>query len=320
MSTLFDNAINSIKLGIEDFQSNDERRPVSALRNFYAGVLLLGKECLVRAAPEADPMEIIASKFVPVPNEDGGVDHEPKGYRTIDLDELRQRFKQFNLAWPSGDIKSLQKLRNELEHFHSSAPTETIRQAIAGCFPLVEGFFKFLGESPAETLESAWEVMLAEEAFFKKQKSDCDQSYSKLPWGESLSNTDMLSCSDCGSSLIFQTDPENDDPSAIAGKCLACGSEYEAEQTVRMIVEAEHGVDDYILVKDGGEPTIHDCPECHQPTYVWDGETNVCYYCDEAVSGECSFCGDSLSVTNQSVDNGALCDYCAYRMDKIRRE
>ncbi|WP_145716595.1 hypothetical protein [Mesorhizobium tianshanense] len=51
---------------VEDFQSNDERRPVSALRNFYAGELLLGKQCLLNAAPNVDPMEILASKFAPV--------------------------------------------------------------------------------------------------------------------------------------------------------------------------------------------------------------------------------------------------------------
>ncbi|WP_326892017.1 hypothetical protein U8P73_27395 (plasmid) [Rhizobium beringeri] len=73
MSELLTNAIYSIQLGIEDYQSNDDRRPISALRNFYAGVLLLGKECLLNAAPDAEPMEILASKFVPSLDEDGQV-------------------------------------------------------------------------------------------------------------------------------------------------------------------------------------------------------------------------------------------------------
>jgi hypothetical protein len=48
MNTLFDNAIQSIQLGIEDYQANDPRRALSAVRNFYSGVLLLAKEVLVR--------------------------------------------------------------------------------------------------------------------------------------------------------------------------------------------------------------------------------------------------------------------------------
>ena len=92
MTKLLENAISSIQLGIEDYQSNDPRRPISAVRNFYAGVLLLGKQCLVSAAPNADPMEVLASKFIPVPDGDGGVVHEPKGYQTIDLFELKMRY------------------------------------------------------------------------------------------------------------------------------------------------------------------------------------------------------------------------------------
>jgi hypothetical protein len=59
MNTLFDNAIESIQLGIEDYEANDAKRPLSAVRNFYAGVLLLAKEVLVRAAPNANPKDVV---------------------------------------------------------------------------------------------------------------------------------------------------------------------------------------------------------------------------------------------------------------------
>ncbi len=54
MKTLFDNAVQSIQLGIEDYQSNDPKRTLSAVRNFYAGTLLLAKETLVSSAPNAN--------------------------------------------------------------------------------------------------------------------------------------------------------------------------------------------------------------------------------------------------------------------------
>jgi len=187
MSDLLTNALISIQMGIEDYQSNDPRRPVSAVRNFYAGVLLLGKQCILNEAPNADPMEVIGVRFAPKPDGEGGVIHEPEGHQTIDLGQLRKRFQDFGLAWPNGDINSLQRLRNDLEHFHSPARHQALRQAIADCFPLVEGFFAQLEVAPREALGDAWEVMLSEEKFFAEQKRACDATWQQLPWFDHLS-------------------------------------------------------------------------------------------------------------------------------------
>lgn len=39
--SILKNAIDSIQVGVEDFQSDDDRRCVSAVRNIGAGILLL---------------------------------------------------------------------------------------------------------------------------------------------------------------------------------------------------------------------------------------------------------------------------------------
>lgn len=62
MNSLFGNAIQSVQLGISDYQANDPKRALSAVRNFYAGALLLAKEVLVRAAPNADPKEVLSAR------------------------------------------------------------------------------------------------------------------------------------------------------------------------------------------------------------------------------------------------------------------
>jgi hypothetical protein len=314
MTELFKNAITSIQLGIEDYQSDDTRRPISAVRNFYAGVLLLGKQCLLAAAPDADPMEVLASRFVPVPDGEGGVIHEPKGYRTIDLAELRVRFKDFDLAWPEGDIETLQRLRNEFEHYHSAAPKEVIRQAIAACFPLIQGFFAILEFDPAGALGGAWTVMLDEEAFFKKQKTEADATLEKLPWP--LSNTRALSCPSCSSSLVCQVDADNSEPEEVQGRCIACGETLTAEETVNLIVQAEFSGDDYVAAKDGGDPVVNDCPQCWNPTYIVNGELNECFLCGYVVDGECAICSTELGVQNRSVNNSSLCDHCDHVTSK----
>src|SRR3546814_8776110 len=82
MSGIFTNAVESIKMGIEDYAQANPARALSAVRNFYAGVLLLGKEVLIRAAPLANADDIIGAKYTPVPDGTGGVTHVIEGYQT----------------------------------------------------------------------------------------------------------------------------------------------------------------------------------------------------------------------------------------------
>ena len=53
MKELLENAVLSIELGVEDYQTGDERRVLSAIRNLYAGVLLLCKQVLWNESPRS---------------------------------------------------------------------------------------------------------------------------------------------------------------------------------------------------------------------------------------------------------------------------
>jgi hypothetical protein len=141
MSEIFENAITSIVLGIEDFETGSDARMLSAARNYYAGLLLLAKECLVRTVPLADAMEVIGSKFRPMPDGAGGVSYQVEGYATVDLRQLKERFKAFGLAWPKADVDKLQRFRNDLEHNHLNEPVSALGEAIASSFSMIVDFF-----------------------------------------------------------------------------------------------------------------------------------------------------------------------------------
>ncbi len=49
---LLANAIESIRLGVEDYEDGSHPRLLSALRNIHAGILLLYKEALRRLSPQ----------------------------------------------------------------------------------------------------------------------------------------------------------------------------------------------------------------------------------------------------------------------------
>ena len=54
INALLNNAITSIQIGVKDYleSEKDPRRVISAVRNIYAGVLLLFKEKLYRLSPQ----------------------------------------------------------------------------------------------------------------------------------------------------------------------------------------------------------------------------------------------------------------------------
>ena len=151
MDPLFQNAINSIQLGLEDYRANDPKRALSAVRNFYAGTLLLAKEALRRAAPDADIEEILSARYKPVPDGTGGVKYEGST-NTIDFQQIEERFKDFGIPVKTTSLKDLNRIRSDIEHLYSNAPHQKVREAIAKAFPFVADLFRVMDEDPHKVL------------------------------------------------------------------------------------------------------------------------------------------------------------------------
>lgn len=320
MSEIFENAIASILLGIEDFETGTDERMLSAARNYYAGLLLLAKECLVRAAPNADAMEIIGAKFKPKPDSNGGVYHEVVGYTTIDLAQLKSRFKDFELDWPDADIVKLQRFRNDLEHHHLKEPVSALGEAIASSFPMVVDFCTILGEDPQSQLADGWDTILAQRTAYEKVQKQCIASLERVDWPAQVSDLDRMACPECGSSLLGQDDPDNEDRESVVGKCYQCGAEIGFEKMMELVVAASYEIDAYIMAKEGMSSPIADCPECSAPAYVESGYTSICFICGESIAGDCARCGADIDVNEYNSEYPDLCSYCAYMSEKVMRE
>jgi len=89
--TVFNNAIESIQIGVEDFGSSDTRRILSAVRNLQAGTLLLCKEKLVRLSPDCE--SLLKVKLLPVVGPDGSVILKGEGRKTVDVQGIKDRFQ-----------------------------------------------------------------------------------------------------------------------------------------------------------------------------------------------------------------------------------
>lgn len=320
MADIFDNALDSIILGIEDLREGTDRRVLSAARNYYAGLLLLGKECLIRSAPEAEPMEVIGARFEPAPDGDGGVELRVVGFNTVDLGQLKARFKTFELPWPKADIDKLQRYRNHLEHYHLAEPIGSLREAIAASFPMLIDFFALLDEDPHEHLDDVWDTILETTGAFNKVQASCVESLEALAWPGPVRDLDKMKCPTCSSSLVGQVDKTNEVIDGAEGRCFQCGEHFSGEQLAEMVVANTYEIDAYLAAKNGEDSPIHYCPECTSATYVENGEVSACFYCLESVGGECARCGSAITVSEYDPDSPQLCGYCRHMSDKIMRE
>lgn len=323
MSKLFENAIVSIQLGVEDYQSNDPKRAISAVRNFYAGVLLLAKETLVRAVPDADVDvdDLIAARYKPIPDGQGGVDYVPDGGSTIDFVTIGRRFKDFRLAIDQKALDELNRIRNDVEHLFTQKPREAVREAIANAFPVVVQLFEHIDEAPGDHLGDAWPLMLEAKSLYERERKSCRDSFSKVAWvSGTLADADLL-CPECDSKLIRQREQENTEQRNMELVCRACGAEPDTETTIVGSLIDALSYETHIRAKDAGEdgPIFH-CTECGNDSYVdFEGACAVCGH--EYGQPNCYRCGTSIPISEIIyVEHDGLCGYCSHQLDKLMRE
>jgi hypothetical protein len=315
MNTLFDNAVQSIQLGIEDYQANDPRRTLSAVRNFYAGVLLLAKEVLVRQVPNADSDGVLGARYKPVPDGDGGVRYEPASNQTVDFATLGDRFKDFGLKIDRAALNDLNRIRNAIEHHCTDETSETVREAIAKAFPVVVDLFNHAGEPPHEALGDAWPVVLDVRAVYEKELERCRRSFDNIDWPSTVLADATFNCPHCSSDLVAQLDPDNTDIQSAECECRSCRAKVDAENAVKRALQLHLEWDSYTAAKDGDEDVLGTCPECGMETYVCSGDEVGCAWCG-CVLGECDLCHTDLTPSNVSYDDSSMCAYCDHIMHK----
>ncbi|WP_367608306.1 hypothetical protein [Legionella sp. W05-934-2] len=127
------NAIDLIQLGFEDYFliNQDKRRVLTAIRNIYAGILLLLKaELKIRSPKNFGDTLIKKQHAFAIINENIVV--KSKGVKTIGLDDMENRYRLLNLSIKDhlNELVELSKIRNEIEHHFTQFPKETLETSI----------------------------------------------------------------------------------------------------------------------------------------------------------------------------------------------
>lgn len=322
MKELLDNAVLSIELGVEDFQSDDKRRLLSAIRNVYAGLLLLCKQVLWDASPDGSDGSLIYKDLVPKKLADGSVVMGPRKLHrnTVDRRLIEERFKALGLDLEWKALGKIADIRNDAEHLFLRAKPSLAREVLSSALPLIEQLVaEHLEDDPKYLFsDDCWKALLENREVFEKQAARCLGSFDAVNWdiGALAEALGEVRCPDCGSSLLRQLDPDNEDFESIELECVECSSEPDREDVFEAaLVESTSG-DAYIAMTDGGEPPIHDCLECGRSSWVL--EEGGCVFCGTGPH-TCGLCGEICLPDDFNYDEGT-CSYCAWRMDKVKRE
>src|ERR1700692_2213685 len=134
MDSILKNAVQSIQIGVEDFQSPDPRRALSATRNIMAGVLLLFKEKLRVMSPKDSDEALIKQNLIPKYGPNGAVVFKGEGKKTVDVQQIKDRFKSLDIVVDWSTFDKISKIRNNIEHYLVTESANAIKELVADSF------------------------------------------------------------------------------------------------------------------------------------------------------------------------------------------
>ena len=318
--TIIKNAIDSIQIGIEDHQANDDRRNISAVRNISAGILLLYKEKLCQLSPKDNKELLIKQNIRPVRTEDGTIQFEGKGHKTVDVQSIKDRFKSLNIEVDWSRFDNINRLRNDLEHYYTSESPDTVREIIAKSFLLIRDFLtEQLKLDPQEVLgNNAWSVLLSVTEIYMAEEKSCQISLEKVDWVYSTVTDSIkyLRCTNCHSSLIEA--PDSDEYyTSIPLRCRSCNEDFTFDEVIEQCIDDSLGGEAIQSVMDGDHTPYDTCLSCDKETFIYaEGKCVACEYEMEHTS--CEMCGEGLRLEDQW--NEGKCGYCQYKWEKVMAE
>lgn len=309
MEQIIGNGLNSIRVGLEDYEqareTHEDARLTSAVRNVYAGILILAKGKLYELSPVETPgilIHVLRPKLV-----NRRIKLVPEGRKTIGYEGIKERFKHFELQFDWSRVDRVRTIRNDLEHFYHDGSRASVQEALADAAIAIRSLLALLGLDPVRDLgERWWAVLLRNELIFAEELAACRATFAEVCWVNqtAAAASAHFSCEECGSQLIRQADPQNREHADIHPTCAACGSEPDVKALMENAVKRQYYAELYETQTRGGEPPVVRCPECRHYTLVLEG--NECAACGNNLGHEtvwCKTCGNPMTAAEGRTNN-----------------
>ncbi len=209
MERIIENGLNSIRVGLEDYEqaleANDDGRLTSAVRNVYAGILILAKGKLYELSP-ADTrgilIRVVRPKLV-----NGRIEVVPVGRNTIGYEEIKQRFEDSALSLDWARIERVRSIRNDLEHFYHDGARSNVQEALVDAAIARRILLTMLNLDTVYDLgERWWGVLLRNDQLIAAELAACRETFSGIHWINQAARaaSEHFFCEQCGSLLIRQ--------------------------------------------------------------------------------------------------------------------
>lgn len=317
--SILQNAIDSISLGIEDYQmaTTDNRRYVSCTRNIFAGILLLFKHKLSQLSPTGSDEVLIKQKILPK-MDIGSIIWIGEGKKTVDVQGIEERFKSLNITVNWKKLKDIQNYRNNIEHYYSTTSAGAIQKMISDSFIVIVDFItNHLQEDPRNLLGTeTYEIMRLVDEVYEADKTICITKLKSLSYfTDTIYNViTIATCSECSSGLII-SEEENINANSTSYICRSCDHTMEYENLIQNTFEKKYAVS-FKDITQGAEDNRLECPECKGYFFYDEG---ICVCCGYEMETVCDVCDSDIPASELLYSEGT-CSYCTYRMEKMQDE
>lgn len=315
--SILQNSIDSIAIGLEDFNSEDHRRLISSTRNIFAGVLLLFKYKLSILSPSDSDEVLIKQKISPSMDSQNELRWVGTGKKTVDVFQIKERFKALGINVNWNTLDSINSYRNDIEHYYSSQSKSSIETLISSSFIIIRDFITEHLEEDAQTLlgKESWDTLVKISEVYQKEKDECIVQLLTINWESEtlLEAIKKFKCTDCGSDLITVNDDLEEFYEDNSFKCRSCEAIYESKD---IILKALEGYCCNYSWKDGEESNLITCPFCSEESYLY--HEQKCILCKEVAVHECSSCFQE--IPSCEITDASICSYCSYKLDKLMAE
>lgn len=320
---LLEAGIGAIGTGIEDFAGSGRARRAAAIRNLYAGILLLCKHLLVTMAPQDDPLLLISAKTKFVKDETGRIRQAADSRMTIGVNEIIKRFNDLDLGIDVTHLQNLRRLRNEIEHYFSRARDEDFEEAFIEVQLLVSDLIARI--DPSISLGVTWNEMVRRSRAFQQRRAQSRADLAAIKW-ISACIADLLTaenpyveCPECGSSHVARKDTSVQRQADVSLKCLQCSADVPLADMLETMLEFRFGGEDFEAAKCGELFQVYECPECNHQTYVM--SEDCCAHCGANTDDyTCEHCHGTMPIWGV-VDGNVYCsDECAHIAYQISKD
>jgi hypothetical protein len=301
---LLTNAIESIRVGVVDYESNERPRLLSAVRNIHAGILLLFKEKLRRLSPRG---VLMMAKIVPARNADGNVVFVGAGRKTADVEQIRERFKALGITADWARFDKINEVRNDIEHLFPRMDQKALQGLISNSFLIIRDFLSDeLNRNPRLMLgEAIWQTMLTISDVYEAHSRECAALVAQAKWSSEVvkRGVQKMACQQCSAGLLK---PYVGPQGQTYIYCDACGSRWSPAWYEPWALQIALYSDEVDAAKEGRERLYRACPACTSGVFVF--AENKCTVCGFVPGPTCVGCGKAIEA--EKVGVAVHCAYC----------